>query len=93
MMGKELSALVGTRTSMPYFVAYLASYSYYCLKNNVKELDEQQFVNAIDVLLQFYEPNCELTGKVELLDNYLKLQKKGKLEKELAKVFASQKSK
>jgi len=92
MMGKELSALVGTRTSMPYFVAYLASYCYYCLKNNVKELDEQQFMNAIDVLLQFYEPNRELTGKVELLDNYLRLQKKGKLEKELAKVFASQKS-
>ena len=92
-MGKELSSLTGTRKSMPYFVAYLAAYSYYCLTNNTKELDEQQFINAIDVLLQFYEPNRELTGNVELLDKYLKLQKKGKLEKELAKVFASQKSK
>ena len=91
-MGKEFSSLVGTRKSMPYFVAYLAAYSYYCLANNTKELDEQQFVNAINVLLQFYEPNRELTGNVELLDNYLKLQKKGKLEKELAKVFASQKT-
>lgn len=92
-MNKEFSDLIGTRKSMPYFVAYLAAYSYYCLTNNTKELNEQQFMNAIDVLLQFYEPNRELTGNVELLDKYLKLQKKGKLEKELAKVIVSQKSK
>lgn len=91
-IGKEFSSLVGTRTSMPYFVAYLAAYSYYCLTNNTKELDEHQFADAIDVLLQFYEPNRELTGKVDLLDKYMNLQKKGKLEKELKKVFASQKA-
>lgn len=92
-IGGEIASLMASRTSMPYFIAYLASYSYYCLTENTKQLDEKYFAYAIDILLQFYEPNSELTGKVELLENYLKLQKKGKLEKELSKAFAKMKSK
>lgn len=92
-IGGEIASLMASQTSMPYFIAYLASYSYYCLTENAKQLDEKFFAYAIDILLQFYEPNSELTGKIELLENYLKLQKKDKLEKELSKVFAKMKSK
>lgn len=89
-IGEEMASLMATKTSMPYFIAYLASYSYYCLTENTKQLDKKYFDYAIDILLQFYEPNSELTGKVELLENYLKLKKKGKLEKELSKVYSKQ---
>ena len=91
-LGKEFASLVGSKTSYPYFVGYIAACCFYCMAQNVKELDEESFVNAIDVLLQYYEPNRELTGKVDLLDKYMNLQKKGKLEKELKKVFANQKA-
>jgi tetratricopeptide (TPR) repeat protein len=90
-VGEEMASLVTSKKTLPYFVAYLAAYSYYCLTENTKQLDEKFFSYAINILLQFYEPNSELTGKVELLENYLKLQKKGKLEKELSKVFAKAK--
>ena len=90
-VGEEMASLVTSKKTLPYFVAYLAAYSYYCLTENTKQLDEKFFAYAINILLQFYEPNSELTGKVELLENYLELQKKGKLEKELSKVFAKAK--
>jgi tetratricopeptide (TPR) repeat protein len=90
-VGEEMASLVTSEKTLPYFVAYLAAYSYYCLTENTKQLDEKFFAYAINILLQFYEPNSELTGKVELLENYLELQKKGKLEKELSKVFAKAK--
>lgn len=90
-VGEEIASLATSEKTLAYFVAYLASYSYYCLEDNMKELDEKHFNYAIDILLQFYVPNSELTGKVDILENYLKLQKKGKLEKELNKVFAAQK--
>ena len=89
-VGEELSILATSEKMMDYFVAYIAAYSYYCLTNNTKELDEQNFMKAIDVLLQFYKPNRELTGNVDLLDHYLELQEKGELETELSKVFAKQ---
>jgi hypothetical protein len=47
-------------------------------------------MDVFDILLQFYEPNSSLTGKVELLDKYLKLKEKGKLEKEIHKIFTEQ---
>ena len=90
-VGEEMASLVTSEKTLPYFVAYLAAYSNYCLTENTKQLDEKFFAYAINILLQFYEPNSELTGKVELLENYLKLQKKGKLEKELSKVFTKAK--
>lgn len=90
-VGEEMASLVTSEKTLPYFVAFLAANSYYCLTENTKQLDEKFFAYAINILLQFYESNSELTGKVELLENYLKLQKKGKLEKELSKVFAKAK--
>ena len=90
VIGEEMSSLADNQTSMPYLVAYIAACSYCCLRDGTQKLDEQQFQNAMDILLQFYEPNEKLTGKVDLLDKYLKLQKRGKLEKELSKVFAKQ---
>ena len=53
----------------------------------MKELDEPLFVKAIKALLDFYEPNRKLTGKVEVLEDYLKQREKGKLEKQLHKDF------
>ncbi len=89
-IGKEIAPLASEKNPA-YLVAYIASCSYVCLKENMKELDEEHFIQAIDILLQFYKPNSQLTGKVDLLENYLKLQEKGKLEKTLRKVFAEEK--
>jgi tetratricopeptide (TPR) repeat protein len=86
---EEIGSLMSTKHTMAYFIAYLASYSYFCLKENTKTLDRENFSKCIDVLLQFYEPNSELSGKADLLEKYLNLQKKGKLEKELDKLFDS----
>ena len=89
-IGKEMAPLASEKNPA-YLVAYIASCCYVCLTENMKELDEQHFIQAIDILLQFYKPNSQLTGKVDLLENYLKLQEKGKLEKTLRKVFAEEK--
>ncbi len=90
IVGKGLEPLTSEK-NLAYLVAYIASCSYYCLTENIKELDEEHFVQAIDILLQFYKPNSELTGKVDLLENFLKQQEKGKLEKTLHKIFAENK--
>lgn len=90
VIGKELAPLASEK-NLAYMVAYIASCSYVCLRENIKELDEEHFIEAIDILLQFYKPNSQLTGKVELLENYLELQAKGKLEKELRKVYSEDK--
>ena len=55
-----------------------------------KWVAEAQLMDVFDILLQFYEPNSSLTGKVELLDKYVKLKEKGKLEKEIHKIFTEQ---
>lgn len=86
-IGEKLSKLALSQESMPYFTAFIAASSYYCLTENVKQLDEPLFVKAVTALLQFYEPNRKLTGKVEVLEDYLKEQEKGKLEKQLHKDF------
>ena len=86
-IGEKLSTLALSQESMPYFTAFIAASSYYCLTENVKQLDEPLFVKAVTALLQFYEPNRKLTGKVELLEDYLNQQEKGKLEKQLHKDF------
>lgn len=87
VVDEEIGTLGTSVESMPYHIAYLAAYSYICLTENIKELDERHFMSAIDILLQFYVPNKELTGKVELLENYLQLQKEGKLEEELSRLW------
>ena len=87
VIGEKLSKLALSQESMPYMTAFIAASSYYSLTENVKQLDEPLFVKAVTALLQFYEPNRKLTGKVEVLEDYLKLQEKGKLEKQLHKDF------
>lgn len=89
-IGKGIAPLASEKNPA-YLVAYIASCSYVCLTEDIKELDEEHFIQAIDILLQFYKPNSQLTGKVDLLENYLKLQEKGILEKTLRKVFAEEK--
>ena len=86
-IGEKLSTLALSQESMPYFTAFIAAASYYCLTENVKQLDEPLFVKAIKALLDFYEPNRKLTGKVEVLEDYLNQREKGKLEKQLHKDF------
>ena len=85
VIGEEVGSLAASKESMPYLVGFMAAYSYVCLRENVKDLKD-----VFDILLQFYEPNSSLTGKVELLDKYLKLKEKGKLEKEIHKIFTEQ---
>ena len=86
VIGEEVGSLASSKESMP----YMAAYSYVCLRDNVKDLNEAQLMDVFDILLQFYEPNSSLTGKVELLDKYLKLKEKGKLEKEIHKIITEQ---
>ena len=90
VIGEEVGSLAASKESMPYLVGFMAAYSYVCLRDNVKDLNEAQLMDVFDILLQFYEPNSSLTGKVELLDKYLKLKEKGKLEKEIHKIFTEQ---
>ena len=90
VIGEEVGSLASSKESMPYLVGFMAAYSYVCLRENVKDLNEAQLMDVFDILLQFYEPNSSLTGKVELLDKYLKLKEKGKLEKEIHKIITEQ---
>lgn len=87
VIGEKLSKLATSQETMPYLTAFIAASSYYSLTEHVKQLDEPLFIKAVTALLQFYEPNRKLTGKVEVLEEYLKLQEKGKLEKQLHKDF------
>ncbi len=87
VIGEKLSKLATSQETMPYLTAFIAASSYYSLTEHVKQLDEPLFVKAITALLKFYEPNRKLTGKVEVLEDYLNLQEKGKLEDQLHKDF------
>ena len=87
IIGEKLGKLATSQESIPYLTAFIAASSYYSLTEKVKQLDEPLFIKAVTALLQFYEPNRKLTGKVEVLEDYLKLQEKGKLEKQLHKDF------
>jgi hypothetical protein len=90
VIGEDISPLAASKESIPYLVGFMAAYSYVCLRDNAKDLNEAQLFDVYDILLQFYEPNSSLTGKVELLDKYLKLQEEGKLEEEIHKIFMEQ---
>lgn len=87
IVGSDLAKIAGTRSGMPYFVAFSAITGIYCIENSLKQLDEDHYVSAIDVLLQYYEPNRELTGPVDILEKYLKLAQEKKLESYLRKEF------
>ena len=86
----DVNIVIGEKQAMmaSYMIAYIAATAYFCLTENVKKLDEPLFVKVIMALLDFYEPNRAITGKVEVLEDYLKLQEKGKLEKQLHKDFS-----
>jgi len=70
------------------------TYSDNCPQGNISDFMQYfgssaviQFIKAIDALLAFYEPNSKLSGKVDLLEKYLQLKEKGKLEKHLRKTY------
>ena len=87
LFGEELSVLATSQENLPYFIGFSGAYSYYSLIEKKKILDEDLFIKAIDALLAFYEPNSKLSGKVDLLEKYLQLKEKGKLEKHLRKTY------
>ena len=87
LFGEELSLLATSQENLPYFIGFSGAYSYYSLLEKKKILDEDLFIKAIDALLAFYEPNSKLSGKVDLLEKYLQLKEKGKLEKHLRKTY------
>ena len=87
IIGEELSILASSQDNLPYLIAYIGAYSFYSLSENAKILDESQFIKAIEATLNFYEPNSKYTGKVELLEKYLQLKKKEKLEGHLRKTY------
>ena len=70
------------------------TYSDNCPQGNISDFMQYfgssaviHFIKAIDALLAFYEPNRKLSGKVDLLEKYLQLKEKGKLEKHLRKTY------
>lgn len=87
IIGEELSILAASQDNLPYLIAYLGAYSFYSLSEKAKILDESLFIKAINAMLNFYEPNSKYTGKVELLEKYLQLKKKEKLEDHLRKTY------
>ena len=87
LFGEELSVLATSQENLPYFIGFSGAYSYISLLEKKKILDEDLFIKAIDALLAFYEPNSKLSGKVDLLEKYLQLKEKGKLEKHLLKTY------
>ena len=87
IFGEELSVLATSQENLPYLIGFSGAYSYYSLMEKKKILDEDLFVKAVDALLAFYEPNSKLSGKVDLLEKYLQLKEKGKLEKHLRKTY------
>ena len=88
----DVNVVVGKKQAMMerYMIAYIAATAYFCLTENTKVLDEPLFIKAITALLDFYKSNRVLTGKVDVLEDYLKLQDKGKLENQLHKDFLHQ---
>ena len=91
----DVNVVVGKKQAMMerYMIAYIAATAYFCLTENTKVLDEPLFVKAITALLDFYKSNRVLTGKVDVLEDYLKLQDKGKLENQLHKDFLANQQK
>ena len=91
----DVNVVVGKKQAMMerYMIAYIAATAYFCLTENTKALDEPLFVKAITALLDFYKSNRVLTGKVDVLEDYLKLQDKGKLENQLHKDFLANQQK
>ena len=91
----DVNVVVGKKQAMMerYMIAYIAATAYFCLTENTKVLDEPLFVKAITALLDFYKSNRVLTGKVDVLEDYLKLQDKGKLENQLHKDFLTNQQK
>ena len=87
----DVNVAIGKKQAMMerYMIAYIAATAYFCLTENVQKLDEPLFVSVIMALLDFYEPNRAITGKVDVLEDYLKLRDNGKLEKQLHKDFSA----
>jgi len=54
VIGEEVGSLASSKESMPYLVGFMAAYSYVCLRDNVKDLNEAQLMDVFDILLQFW---------------------------------------
>ncbi len=83
MIGQFLT----NQNEMAYMIAYTAATSYYCLTQNHEWIDEEGYVRVMHTLLDFYDQNKDLSGKIDSLENYLKLRKKEKLDQQLLKDY------
>lgn len=87
----EINEMIGqfltNQNEMAYMIAYTAATSYYCLTQNHEWIDEEGYVRVMHTLLDFYDQNKDLSGKIDSLENYLKLRKKEKLDQQLLKDY------
>ena len=87
----EINEMIGqfltNQNEMAYMIAYTAATSYYCLTENHEMLDEEGYLRVMHTLLDFYNQNKDLSGKIDSLENYLKLRNKDKLDKLLSKDY------
>ena len=82
-VGETIGEVTAKQGNMNYMIAYMAATSYFCLRNQVKSVDEDAYLKVFDALLEFYEQNKELSGEVDVFENFLKLKEKNKLADKL----------
>ncbi|MBR1521802.1 MAG: hypothetical protein IJ635_11275 [Bacteroidaceae bacterium] len=87
VMSVFVSELFTHQEHMAYVMAYMAASSYHCLTKQMKSPDEDTYIEIVTTLLHFYEQNKDLSGDVKILEEYLHLQKKNKLVKQLKEEF------
>ena len=90
-IGNLIIQLMGTKSTMPYFIAYMAACTEYSLKNGTQELGVADNVKVMKRVLAFYAANIGMTGNVKLLDKYVKAAAKGNLDDMLTTDFEKDK--
>lgn len=86
-IGGDITQFLTKQEDTPYLVAYIAAHIYFCLTEDIKQIDEERYIKAINAVLNFYDQNKDLSGNIKVLDDYLKLRKKGKLDSQLLKDY------
>lgn len=92
-MGKTISQLFTKQEYLSYMVAYTAASAWYCLTYDMKQLDEEGYLKVMNALLNFYQQNKDLSGSVDVLENYLKIKKQEKRDSQILKEYREERGK
>lgn len=86
-IGETITHFIAKQENYAYMIAYIAASAFYCLTENIKQLDEDRYLKAMNALLNFYDGNKDLSGEIVFFEKYLKLRSKEKLDDQLRKDF------